>query len=239
MAALHEFFRVFRSGLINLETIVTTMLNDFSDEYALSLDGLSVALQNSYEILKKSSFPLDGSDYSKLIVNRLRAYYCAQDRIKKFLDKRVAQAGADFFVEAILFSLKLFNEVEELKMEVASERTIKPKRKAIRPDISIWRGDTLLAAIECKTQLGWKRNTWEAEFSEREKKLKEAFPAAKMFLMVMTTCNWAGFGDDPRSGTQLFCLLKDLWPTQVPDKSFDLSIIETPIERLLDQVKQL
>ncbi len=125
-------------------------------------------------------------------------------------------------------------------MEITSERTIKPQRKAIRPDISIWREDTLLAAIECKTQLGWKRHTWEAEFNEREKKLKEAFPTAKLFLLVMTTCNWTGFKkDDPRLGTQLFCLLKDLWPTQVSEKNFNPSIIETPIEGLLKQIKQL
>lgn len=212
---------------------------DKPDEYALALDNLSVALQNSYEILRDSSFHVDESAYSKLIINRLRAFYCAQDKIKNFLDKRVAQAGADFFVEVTLFSLKLFNEIEGLEMEIASERTIKPQRKAIRPDISIWRGDTLLAAIECKTQLGWKRHTWEAEFNEREEKLKEVFPTAKIFLLVMTTCNWTGFEDDPRTGTQLFCLLKDLWPTQVSEKSFDPSIIETPIERLLDQIKQL
>jgi hypothetical protein len=210
----------------------------FSDEYALALDSLSVALQNSYSDLKEASLSREDLDYSRLIVNRLRAFYCAQDKIKKILDKQVAQAGADFFVEAILFSLKLFNEVEGLKLEVASERAIQRKRNAIRPDISIWRGDTLLAAIECKTQLGWKRHDWAFHFDEREKKLKEIFPTATMFLLVMTGCNWSGFGNDPRSGKQMLCLLKDLWPTQIP-KSFDPLILETPIERLLEQVKCL
>jgi len=158
----------------------------FSDEYALALDSLSVALQNSYSDLKEASLSREDLDYSRLIVNRLRAFYCAQDKIKKILDKQVAQAGADFFVEAILFSLKLFNEVEGLKLEVASERAIQRKRNAIRPDISIWRGDTLFAAIECKTQLGWRRHDWAFHFDEREKKTKRN----------LSNCDNVSVGDD-------------------------------------------
>lgn len=214
------------------------MSGQFSDEYAFTLDSLSVALQNSYDNLKEVTLYKENLDYSRLVVNRLRAFYCAQDSIKKFLDKRVAQAGADFFVEVILFSLKLFNEVERLNLEIASERAIQRKRKAIRPDISIWRGDNLLAAVECKTQLGWRRNDWAAHFDDREQKLQEIFPGAKMFLLVMTNCNWSGFGNDPRSGQRLLCLLKDCWPTQI-SQSFDPLILEHPIERLLEQVKCL
>jgi len=169
-------------------------------------------------------------DYEPFIVPRTK--------LKKFWISKSHKQVQIFFVEAILFSLKLFNEVEGLKLEVASERAIQRKRNAIRPDISIWRGDTLLAAIECKTQLGWRRHDWTFHFDEREKKLKEIFPTATMFLLVMTGCNWPGFGNDPRSGKQMLCLLKDLWPTQIP-KSFDPLILETPIERLLEQVKCL
>jgi hypothetical protein len=214
------------------------MSGQFSDEYAFTLDSLSVALQNSYDNLKEVPLYKENLDYSRLVVNRLRAFYCAQDSIKKFLDKRVAQAGADFFVEVILFSLKLFNEVERLNLEIASERAIQPKRKAIRPDISIWRGDDLLAAVECKTQLGWRRNDWAAHCDDREQKLKEIFPGAEFFLLVMTNCNWSGFEKDPRSGQRLLCLLKDCWPTQI-SQSFDPLILEHPIERLLEQVKCL
>lgn len=214
------------------------MSDQFFDEYALTLDNLSVTLQNSYENMKKTTISKENLDYSRLVVNRLRAFYCAQYSTKQFLDKRVAQAGADFFVEAILFSLKLFNEVERLNLQVSSERAIQRKRKAIRPDISIWRGDDLLAAVECKTQLGWRRHDWAAHFNDREQKLQEIFPGAKMFLLVMTNCNWSGFGDDPRAGQQLLCLLKDCWPTQI-SQSFDPLILEHPVERLFEQVKCL
>ena len=214
------------------------MSGQFSDEYVFALDSLSVGLQNSYDKLKEVTLSKEDLDYSRLVVNRLRAFYCAQDSIKKFLDKRFAQAGADFFVEVILFSLKLFNEVEKLNLEIASERAIQRKRKAIRPDISIWRGDDLLAAVECKTQLGWRRNDWAAHFDNREQKLQEIFPDAKMFLLVMTNCNWSGFENDPRSGQQLLCLLKDCWPTQI-SKSFDPLMLDHPIERLLEQVTLL
>jgi hypothetical protein len=210
----------------------------FFDEYAFELDSLLAALQNSYDNLKGVSLSRKDLDYSRVIVERLRAFYFAQERIKKFLNKQVAQAGADFFVEAILFSLKLFNEIEGLQLEIASERAIKRKRKTIRPDISVWRGDALLAAIECKTQLGWRRHDWASHFDVREQKLKATFPDAKMFLLVMTNCNWSGFGNDARSGKQLLCLRKDRWPTQIP-KSFDPSILDTPIEQLLEKLECL
>lgn len=215
---------------------------DESDEYAIALDSLSAALENSYKKLREGTFSCDNQDYSKLALNRLRAFYCAQHEIKTFLGKQVSQAGSDFFVETILFALKLFNESESLNFEISSERTVKSQRKTIRPDVSIWKGETLVAAIECKTQLGWRRNNWRSHFDERQQILKTFFPRAKMFFMVMTNCNWSGFGNDSRVGEQLFCLLKDRWPTQIPivlESSILESILDTPIENLLTQVKHL
>ncbi|MGB3492259.1 MAG: hypothetical protein WBA57_06000 [Elainellaceae cyanobacterium] len=211
------------------------------DEYALALDGLSAALESSFTKMKESSLSRENLDYSNILLARLRAFYCAQDNIKKFLGKRVAQAGADFFVEGVLFSLKLFNEIENLNFQIISERAIQHKRKAIRPDISIWRGDRLLAVVECKTQLGWMRSNWKSHFAKRERDLKEACPEAKLFVLVMTSCNWSGFDDQLDSSEvnqQFFCLLKDIWPTQIPEV-FNLSLLESPIENLLQQVEKL
>ncbi len=210
---------------------------ELQDEYAQALDNLVLTLQSSYEQMR-SLWETDADfAYSQAIANRLRAFYVMQSKIKYFLDKKVAQAGSDFFVETILFFLKLFNDVKGLDLEIASERPVQRKRKAMRPDISIWKDSELLAVVECKTQLGWSRHNWKSDFERREQKLKEVFPNAKMFLVVMSSCNWSGFGDDLKVGKQLFCLL-NVWPTalSIPPTQ---AMLRTPIEDLLKQLIEL
>jgi hypothetical protein len=154
--------------------------------------------------------------------------------LKPSLIKGTAQAGSDFFVETILFFLRLFNDVKNLGLEIRSEERILPH---LRADITVWSGSELLAVIECKTQLGWHRNTWDAHFKERESKIKNKFPKVQVFLVVMSGCNWSGFKKkDKRVGKQLFCLLsKDNWPTFLPEV-YDKTVLETPIEKLFDQI---
>ena len=205
----------------------------FEDEYAHTLNNLALALQRSYEQIKQTSTFSSEFDYSQAITTRLRAFYCSQLAVKKFLNKEVAQAGSDFFVETVLFFLKLFNDLENLGLEIASERPLQRKRNTMRPDISVWRGDKLLAIIECKTQLGWHRQNWDEHFQYREQKLKEVSEDAKIFLVVMTSCNWGGFGNDSRVGEQLFCLLNEKWPTN------DFLTLDSRIEQLFDKVKAI
>jgi hypothetical protein len=212
---------------------------EIQDEYAFALDNLIPILKSSYEQMKLSCSTNGSFDYSQAITNRLRAFYFLQLGMKDFLDKKVAQAGSDFFVETILFFLKLFNDVENLGLEIKSEQFIQRRRNALRPDITIWRGSELLAVIECKTQLGWHRSEWAFHFEGRENKIKEIFPKAQIFLVVMSGSNWRGFGSDPRVGKQLFCLLKNgIWPTNLPIK-YDEAVLETRIEKLFEQLVNL
>jgi hypothetical protein len=182
------------------------------DEYAQALDNLSSILQDSYDKMKVICKADPGFSYTNAIANRMRAFYLMQWKSKTFLGKRVAQSGSDFFVETILFFLKLFNDVENLNLEISSERPIERKRNAKRPDISVWRGSDLLAVIECKTQLGWSRGTWKSDFEHRERELKEKIPNIKTFLVVMSNSNWSGFEEDPKIGTieDLFKQIADL-----------------------------
>lgn len=212
---------------------------EIQDEYAFALDSLIPALKSSYGQMKLLCTSTGSFDYSQAITNRLRAFYLSQLGMKDFLDKKVAQAGSDFFVETVLFFLKLFNDVEDLGLEIKSEQAIQRRRNALRPDITIWSGSELLAVIECKTQLGWHRSAWDSHFKDRENKIKEVFPNAQIFLVVMSGSNWPGFGDDPRVGEQLFCLLKSgIWPTNLPIE-YDETVLETRIEGLFEQLVNL
>jgi hypothetical protein len=150
--------------------------------------------------------------------------------------------------------LKLFIESKGLNLEVASEKALQKKKKSIFPDISLWRGDTCLGAIECKTQLGYQKFSWLSQFEAREKKLQELFPEAKMFLLVMTSCNWHGFDtseprggfdkNDSRVGEKFFCLLgkytngHDIWPVWMPDE-LSRGHFHQPIEQLLAKIQLL
>lgn len=230
------------------------MMISFEDEFANLLDNYSLVLQRSFEKLKSENFSSDNLNYSRLIANRVRAYYQAQDKAKHYLHKQKAQSGSDFFVETVLFALRLFIETEELDLEISSERALKRQRKSIFPDISLWRGDDCVCAIECKTQLGYQRYSWLSQFENREEKLQKVFPDAKMFLLVMTGCNWSGFDQsepkagfdksDPRVGEKFFCLLgkyadrKNIWPIWMPE-DFSEKHFHHPFEQLLAKIRFL
>ena len=169
-------------------------LLEFEKKYWESLDNQHEQLVSLYEEIKLNALvSLEKREITKAILLRMKAYYDTQNKIKEFLNKRYLPAASDFFVETITFYLKVIFDIKNVGLEVHSERQIRPKRGAIRPDISIWKNDEVVAIIECKTQLGWNRNKWEEDFQNRESKLKKEFPNANAFLVVMTSENWSGF----------------------------------------------
>lgn len=209
-------------------------LTQLDNEYNQSISSTFEKLQSVYnDINSNYKFDLSRTEITEAILNRLKTYYETQNKIKTFLDKRYLAAASDFFVESTLFFLKLYFKSTGDKLQAHSERQIKQKRNAIRPDISIWRENEVIAIIECKTQLGWNRNNWEQQYIDRDKKLKADFPNAKSFLLVMTGLNWSGFGESSKLEDCYFCLLNDIWPNNYSDKSQ----IFTPIEKLFRQLK--
>jgi hypothetical protein len=181
---------------------------------------------------------LNGNDLTHAILLRVQSFLRSQELIKNELDKRYSAPAADFFVETVSFFLKVALEKLAPTLSVASERSIAKRRGAMRPDISIWRGDTIVAAIECKTQLGWNREGWLTDFEERSKRLEDEYPDAKLFLLVLTGKNWLGFGDDQRVGNQFFVLLNDIWAADFSN-SVNQSSIAHPIEKLLQNILAL
>jgi len=208
----------------------------FEKKYRESLDNQWKQLIILYEKIKSNVFiSLEERDITKAILLRMKAYYDTQNKIKEFLNKRYMTAASDFFVEAIAFYLKLIFNKEGIDFEVHSERQIVPRRGAIRPDISVWKNDKVIAIIECKTQLGWNRDKWEEDFKKRESKLKNEFPNAKAFLVVLTSVNWSGFPDDNKKVGEQYFTLSSTWPTNISDDKID-SVIMNPIEGLFKKI---
>lgn len=212
--------------MINLTQIDSAYNKSISDTF----EKLKVAYN---DIDQNYKFDLSNTEITEAILQRLKTYYVTQTNIKAFLDKRYLAAASDFFVESTLFFLKLYFKSKGGQLQAHSERQIKQTKNAIRPDISIWKENEVIAIIECKTQLGWNRHNWEQQYLDRDAKLKVDFPNAKSFLLVMTGLNWSGFGDNSKLNDNYFCLLNDIWPTTYSDKTQ----IFTPIEGLIKQLK--
>jgi hypothetical protein len=209
-------------------------LIEIDKEFNMALSQTFHELKSVYEkVITDYKFDLNKTEITEAILLRLKTYYSTQNDIKTLLDKRYIAAAADFFVESTLFFLKTYFKKQGDILQAHSERQVKQTRNSIRPDISVWKGDEVVAIIECKTQLGWSRNNWEHEFLERDKKLKSDYPNAKSFLLVMTGLNWSGFGNNSKLDDSYFCLLNDIWPSAYSDKNQ----IFTPIEGLVKQLK--
>ncbi|MBC8121704.1 MAG: hypothetical protein H7Y22_07710 [Gemmatimonadaceae bacterium] len=190
---------------------------------------------------------LEGDEVTRAILLRLRAYYMAQRAITNFLDKRVATAGADFFVETLVFYLRVLNKTHQLGAAIESEAALEKKRGSPRPDITIRCNGEPVAIIECKTQLGWSKNgEWLVDFEARERSIHERFSELRVFLVVMTEANWEGFQEkqrvscgDLRVGSQFFALLKkNHWPTDLDSERL-CEVIQNPIEPLFLQIAQI
>jgi hypothetical protein len=211
-------------------------LLEFEKKYWESLDNQYTQLVHLYgKIKSNASISLEQKDITKAILFRMKAYYDSRNKIKKFLNKDICPAASDFFVEAVAFYLKLFFETKGVNLELHSEKTIKPRRGSMRPDISVWKNDEVVATVECKTQLGWNRDRWEDDFRNRESKLKLEFPKANAFLIVMTSENWPGFPDDDKKVGEQYFTLSSTWPANISDDNID-NVIMNPIEDLFRKI---
>jgi hypothetical protein len=205
-------------------------------DYLSAINDIPRTLEVCYNnIIAEYDFDLSKFEITETVLNRLKHHYQTQALIKSLLDKHKMKDGADFFVETVLFFLKAYLEKLNPDIKIYSEIAIVRRKGAIRPDISIWNGGELIAIIECKTQLGYSRNSWKEEFLLRKTVLESTHPNAKFLLLVMTGNNWRGFQGHELIGFNLFCLLKDVWPTNYDS----LEQVDTPLENLFETVQKL
>jgi hypothetical protein len=217
------------------------ILKDFDKNYIKSLNDSFIELENVYNsILTSYKFDLTKTEITEAIIERLKAYYLTQVKTKQLLEKRYLATASDFFVETVLFYLRIFLIEKGGHLTANSERQIKRKKNAIRPDISIWKGVEVTAIIECKTQLGWNRNNWEQQYNDRDTMLKSEFPNAKSYLLTLTSLNWGGFGKNERLNNFYFSLLDDkTWPTEYGSTDQILTPIEKLFEKLVTESSEL
>ena len=172
-----------------------------ADAYTAAIASLPANLEKSYSWWL-GNYPLNDQSrtVSKALAQQLKAYYDAQNQTKHFLGKNSIGSGADFVVESVLFFLKAYLAAKKKLLYIVSERKIgsvthldsrgKMRKKLVKPDISIYdinpyiyKDAKVIAAIECKTQLGRSRVSWEAEYEARKSEINQLFPKASVFFV--------------------------------------------------------
>ena len=147
------------------------------------------------------------------ILERVDAYAHLQGEIKKTLNKKVGIDAADFFTETVLSYIQAaFTSAGVRNVEVCSEKKLSPTKNGLRPDISFWTKGKCFAVVECKTQMGWSRLTWERDFHKREASINAETSGVYVAHVVLTSLNWPGFPPNhPNTGCKWITLSPN-WP---------------------------
>lgn len=148
---------------------------------------------------------------SKFILTWMRELRAFQKRFGSLFGRKKQPPLADDFTAAVALSLEQFLAARGLAGRVHSEETTHKKRGATRPDVSVLSAkDKLIATVECKTNLGWKRNEWKEQCEARNAAFLALIPDCTPYLCVLTQKNWKSeeFLDSPSSGKQWICLSK-------------------------------
>ncbi len=209
------------------------------------------AIKETAEALKKAEdaillsiderqIDLNGKDITCAVLLRMKAYIETQNKIKAILGRRYISPAADFFTETVTHFLKLSLKILlKDQLRVCSEVKLGKERNSLRPDVSVWKGEELVAVIECKTQNGWNRDDWLVDIEKREKVIKESHKNAEFFLVVLSSANWGGFPEnDTRVGVNFNVFLKN-GESLLRFTSDNTDAIQHPLEGVINKIVSL
>jgi len=132
--------------------------------------------KNIFQQLRDYPFDLTKNEITDAIVERMDSFWFFNvNNNKEILGRDINTTAADFFTETCLLFVKAYFE-QNVGVKVYSEKPISTQGNVIRPDISIWRDEQLIAAIELKVSNGWKGNTMISHLLEREKQIFDVHP---------------------------------------------------------------
>lgn len=124
--------------------------------------------------LEAYHFDLSKSEITEAIIERMLSYWLFNvNNNKEILQRKTNPVAADFFTETCMLFLKSY--YKKNGYTVLSEKEVN-KNPIIRPDISIWKEEQLVAVIELKVSDGWKGKTIFSHLIEREKQIKNIYP---------------------------------------------------------------
>lgn len=206
-----------------------------------SLSQIDSAFTNKYESLLETQryiakqlenypFDLNKKEITQAVYKRMMAFWFFHVNNCIDLKRELNTVAADFFTETCLFFLKPY--FKQLGLEIASEKDIRKNisdLKAIRPDLSIWKGDELVAVIELKVSDGWKGKTMIDHLNNRKRDIQEIWPS--VFLCVISF--WDCFGSSIKTNDSEFIGLYKY------DKDGKHSPTENTIEQIIKCIVRL
>ena len=144
----------------------------FCDHYSSLLE-TQRAISKELEVY---AFDLNKNDITQAIQNRMLSFWAFNANNCKDLGKNVKTVASDFFTETCLFFFK--QVFKQHGIEVYSEKNIlkEVNRKTIRPDISIWKDNHLIAVVELKLSDGWKKAGMLNHLEKRKRIIQEIYP---------------------------------------------------------------
>jgi len=172
--------------------------------------------------LEKYDFDLELTEITDAIAERMDAFWhFAWHNNKELLGREVTSEASDFFTETCLLFIKYYFKNIGSDYKVLSEHSLIKSRKSIRPDISIWKKDELLGAIELKVSDGWKGKWIVPHLAERENQIKQLHSNA--FFGVLSFWKFSQKTDISEIwGKQYFAL--KIWQKQNKHESTGLGI---------------
>lgn len=170
-------------------------------EYAHSCDEFSMGILSADEVQVSMCKYLDSCAI------RMKSLSKALGRTREPPISEIVTEAVNMFVDSVVRS----DTLKRLGLIVTSEKTVKlPSGKYIKPDVAIWypRGPRLIAAVECKTCLGYQRKTWMNDYEKRVIDFSSVgVEKSSIMLFVGTENTWGGFPKhDERYGNVWFSL---------------------------------
>lgn len=149
----------------------------FTEHYKQLLDVQKTVVEQ----LKAYTYDLSKTEITDAIIERMNAFWHFNSQNNwGLLGRQSNPVSADFFTETCLLFFKTYFEREKPGYSVYSEKDINPakSKKPVKPDLSIWKGERLVAAVELKVSSGWKGREIDNHLVEREAQIKQYHPEA-------------------------------------------------------------
>ncbi len=216
----------------NMVQLLTGHFDTAADEWSRIAEELRLALKLPDDVL------LIDRPASKFILTWMRDLRAFQAQFGSMFGRKKQPPLADDFTAAVALCLEQFLSARGQPGRVRSEEPTHKKRGATRPDISVLiDGGSLVATVECKTNLGWNRKGWRENCESRCDDLLRLFPDCIPYMCVLTEKNWdsAEFLNSELNGTRWFCLSKFM-PRAIDDPA---DAIRNPIEPMFLSILEL